>query len=293
MDPSEPLAPPARPPLWPSLLAPFLAFLGTLFATGTAITVLAILSDPDILKGDAQGNIQDWLEENVASFPTILATLLPGQICFLGVAILFAVIERKRVLPYLGLVPWKVPGSTVALAVVGSLGVQFLIDLVAGWLIDEPSESLRMLARMFQEPSGLAAIGVGILISVFPGFCEEVLFRGVTQQGLVRRWSPPAAIGVTSALFALAHFDFQHSLAVLPLGAWFGWVAWRTGSVWPAVMCHFVNTLTAFVVVRLWSEPDSLEMPHSPAVYAVNAVLVLVAIVAAVRLARAPGSASP
>jgi CAAX protease family protein len=285
---SEPIAPPAarsaRPPVWTSLLAPLLAFLASALASGTAVAVLALLSDPTLKRANFQEELQRWIEESSGSFPTILSFLVPAQMCFLGVAIFFAILEREPILPRLGLVRWKASGSTVGLAVVGSLGVQFLIDLVAESWIDEPSDSIRMLTRMFLEPQGLAAVGVGFLMTVLPGSCEEALFRGFTQRGLLRRWSPVAAIGATSVLFALAHWDVQHSIAVFPLGVWFGYVAWRTGSVWPAVLCHFTNNLAAFVVVRIWGDANSLDMPKGFATYAVGFGLVAVTIVAILRL---------
>ena len=306
MDPSsEPIAPPlqfppplaaaarapaaaevSRPPLWTNLLAPFMAFIAAAVASGTAIAVLALLSDSNLKRGNFQQELERWIEKSSGSFSTTFAFLVPAQVCFLGVAIFFAVIEREPILPRLGLVRCKASGSTVALAVLGSLGVQFLIDVFAASWIDEPSDSLKMLTRMFLAPRGLAAVGVGFLMSVLPGTCEEVLFRGFTQRGLLRRWSPIVAIGATSLFFGIAHGDVQHSIAVIPLGVWFGYVAWKTGSVWPAVMCHVLNNLAAFVVMRIWYDADSLDLPMGPATYAVGAGLVAVMLVAILRLRR-------
>jgi membrane protease YdiL (CAAX protease family) len=245
---------------------------------------------PRNLKGDVQENLKAWMEAHAADLPAIAALLVPVQLALLGTAFLFALLFRgasgERPLHRLGFVRWKTSTATVALAVVGSLGVQFLIDLVMSALIDEPSESLKSLARMFLEPRGFAAVCVGFLMSVLPGVCEESLFRGFAQGGLLRRWSPVAAIGTASVFFALMHWDRQHSPAVFPLGAWFGFVAWRTGSVWPAVLCHFANNLVAFVVARAWGDTDSLEIPEGPAYYAVGAVLVLFTILATFRLMR-------
>lgn len=263
-----------------------MAFVAAALASGAMIAVLALLSEPSLRRGDFAKNLERWMEESTGSLSAAAALLVPAQLCFLGVAIFFAILERERVLPRLGFVRWKAPGSTVALAVVGTLGVQFLLDLAAEAWIDEPSEQLKMLMKMFTEPKGLAAIAVGFLMSVLPGVCEESLYRGLSQRGLLRRWSPLASIGVTSLFFAAAHGDVQHSLGVFPLGIWLGYVAWRTGSVWPAVMCHFVNNLAAFVFMRTWLVGDSYELPEGPAMYIVGAALVAVMIVAIFRLRR-------
>src|SRR5262249_6394423 len=146
--------------------------------------------------------------------------------------------------------------------------------------------SIKMLGRMFTEPKGIAAIVVGLLMSALPGLCEETLFRGYTQRGLLRRWPPVVAIGVTSIFFALAHFDVQHYLTVLPLGAWLGFVAWKTESVWPTVLAHFVNNGAAFIVLRIFGDPERPGALHIPIYYLVGAALVAITILATIRLLK-------
>jgi membrane protease YdiL (CAAX protease family) len=261
--------------------------VGAGFASAIAVVLVAVLSDPGITKGNAAENIQHWMDAHIASFPAIFASIVPAQLVFLGTAVFFAAFDRERWFARLGFVRWQVPFSLVVLAVLGTLGVQFAIGLVADALIREPSDSLKMLARMFTEPKGIAAVGVGFLMSVLPGVCEEALFRGFMQRGLLRRWSPSVAIGVTSVYFAIAHFDVQHSLAVLSLGAWLGFVAWKTGSVWATALCHFTNNAFAFVVLRVWGDAGTGTPKHA-IYYVMGSVFVVLTIVAAVRLHTVP-----
>lgn len=276
----------SRPPVWPSLVAPFVAFFALVFAGGTAVLLLALVTEPSLLRGDAAERLQRWADDEANASKTILASLVPGELAFLGVALFFALLAREKPWERLGFVRWKCPHSTVVLAVVGTLGVQFLITFVAGFLIDEPSESLKKIGRVFTDYHGLAAVGVGFLMSVFPGICEEALFRGFTQRGLMRRWPPVLAIGVSSLYFALAHGDVQHSSAVFPLGIWLGYVAWRTASVWPAVLAHFANNLYGFVVIQVWGDSETLSPPEGPGTWVVGAALVAAMIVAILRLER-------
>lgn len=79
-------------------------------------------------------------------------------------------------------------------------------------------------------------------IAFAPGLCEELMFRGLIQRRLLSVWRPWAAILYTSALFAALHLTPVHMLFAFPLGLWFGFIAYRTGSVWPSSFCHaFVN----------------------------------------------------
>jgi membrane protease YdiL (CAAX protease family) len=76
------------------------------------------------------------------------------------------------------------------------------------------------------------------MLMLAPALGEELLFRGYMQRRLLWCWSPAAAIGVATVCFSLLHIPVWWFLAVVPLGAWFGIVAWRTNSIWPSVACH-------------------------------------------------------
>jgi membrane protease YdiL (CAAX protease family) len=92
------------------------------------------------------------------------------------------------------------------------------------------------------NPTLAVSIAMAALTALVPAVFEELLFRGYIQRRLLQRWSPAVAIGVQGVLFALLHFDtLQHVLAVLPGGIFYGILAYRTRSIWPGVLLHFLN----------------------------------------------------
>ena len=64
-------------------------------------------------------------------------------------------------------------------------------------------------------------------------------------------------------------------LATLPLGLWLGVLAWRSGSLWPAVACHTSNNLLATVLARRFGDINQASFFHEPLI-----VLLLVVAVA-------------
>lgn len=95
------------------------------------------------------------------------------------------------------------------------------------------------MVRFFDALTIDSAIVFVLFVGIAPGFLEEMVFRGYTQQRLVKRWGATTGIVVTSILFGLFHITPQAILVALPLGFWFGYVAWRSGSILPAILCHF------------------------------------------------------
>jgi uncharacterized protein len=155
-------------------------------------------------------------------------------------------------------------GSWVPLAV--SLGLVYSLPE------NLPTDS--SAAAMYEKMTWAAALPFLLFISLAPGLCEEILFRGYVQRRLLERWSPWAAILVTSVIFALFHI-MPHGIAVaFPLGIWLGWLAWKTGSVWPGVVCHaFVNG--SWNVYQIGARLDVLpEEPPMAALVAVGGIAV-------------------
>jgi hypothetical protein len=117
----------------------------------------------------------------------------------------------------------------------------------------------RDLSRLFEGPPWEQAAVVLVAAALAP-VCEEITFRGYLQTTLALRRRPAAAIAAAAFLFALLHLDPVRFPVLFLLGAAFGWVTWRAGSVWPAVAAHAANNGLA-AAVFLAAEPPVDERP--------------------------------
>lgn len=102
-----------------------------------------------------------------------------------------------------------------------------------------------------------------LIVGVLAGFSEELFFRGALQRLLMTRpMNPHAAIWITAALFSLFHMQIFGFVPRMLLGAMFGYAAWWSRSLWPAVVAHIINNSLVVVVVWLESRgilPDNTE----------------------------------
>ena len=111
------------------------------------------------------------------------------------------------------------------------------------------------LTHLFAGP-GRERLSMALLASIVAPLAEEVAFRGYALSAL-RTWARPwPSIAASAVLFAVMHLDPVRFPAVLLLGVAFGWLAWRSGSLWPAVAAHAVNNaLGSAVVAGAGGEP--------------------------------------
>ena len=86
-----------------------------------------------------------------------------------------------------------------------------------------------------------------LVLAVLAPVVEELVFRGLLYGWVAGRWGPLPAFIVSSLVFAAAHAEPAHIVLVLPLGFWFGWLRWRTNSLWPTLITHMINN--AFAVL--------------------------------------------
>lgn len=89
---------------------------------------------------------------------------------------------------------------------------------------------------------GPAALFIGLaLLAVLAPLVEELIFRGLLYGWLAARWGAGVAVIGSSVAFAAAHVELVHAVLVLPLGLVFGWLRWRSGSLWPSLVAHMAN----------------------------------------------------
>lgn len=80
-----------------------------------------------------------------------------------------------------------------------------------------------------------------IFICIIPAIVEEIGFRGIVQHQFEKVVSPGIAIGVASLAFSAAHFSVLSSPYLALVGALLGWMKWKTGSLYPPMLAHFLH----------------------------------------------------
>jgi uncharacterized protein len=90
-----------------------------------------------------------------------------------------------------------------------------------------------------------------IFIAAFAGVGEELFFRGIIQRLLIRGTRNPwLGIIVTALVFSFFHFQFYGFLPRFFLGVLLGAVYWYSGSLWTAILAHFLYDGVIIVVLH-------------------------------------------
>ncbi|AOT68825.1 hypothetical protein Gferi_04215 [Geosporobacter ferrireducens] len=79
-----------------------------------------------------------------------------------------------------------------------------------------------------------------LVISVSAGICEEVYFRGLILRGY-EGLGIANAIVISSVLFGVFHFNLQNLLGPIVLGLIFGYLVYRTDSIFAGILGHITN----------------------------------------------------
>lgn len=89
-----------------------------------------------------------------------------------------------------------------------------------------------------------------LIVGIFAGLSEELLFRGGLQRLLVTGgMNHHVAIWITAFFFSLLHMQFFGFIPRMLLGAFFGYALLWTGSLWVPVILHALNN-TIYVVAE-------------------------------------------
>jgi membrane protease YdiL (CAAX protease family) len=159
----------------------------------------------------------------------------------------------------------RVRSSVVALgALVGVAGTLLAMAIMALSQRLLPPVWVRTfdVARLFEAPLA-ERIAIAAIATLVAPVCEEIAFRGYLQSTLLSRRRPALAVAAAAVLFAIIHLDPVRFPALVVLGAVFGWLRQRAGSVWPAVAAHAANN-GLVSIVALSARPDPTEEARAP-----------------------------
>jgi membrane protease YdiL (CAAX protease family) len=144
-----------------------------------------------------------------------------------------------------------IPLNSVFPIVVLSLGTIILsdeIDRLIGMVLPRP-DYIEKLAELFRFDTPLYALLLIFATVLIAPFSEEILFRGFLQQFLENHWKDVTkAVLITSLFFAAIHMNPGWIIQIYLLGIILGYLAWKTGSVFPGLILHSLNNGMALIM---------------------------------------------
>lgn len=126
------------------------------------------------------------------------------------------------------------------------------------------SQELQKVLLAMETPMDLVANLV--VVGVFAGVGEELLFRGALQRVLaVLTTNAHVIIWVTAVAFSAVHWELQAFVPRLLLGAAFGYMLLRTGSLWVPILLHTFFNSIQLIASYFWTEIADSPIPEPPA----------------------------
>lgn len=152
------------------------------------------------------------------------------------------------------------------------------LDRIVNMLLPMPEIIANMDTLLNLDSAGFAIISIFTIAVVAPVF-EELIFRGFLQKFLEEKWQDPTrAIMVTSLFFTLVHMNPFWAIQIYLLGIVLGYLAWKTGSIFPGIILHALNNGLAlfFFMAKDSVNPIYLWGGHVSPFFLVPAVLILI-----------------
>ena len=213
-----------------------------IFAVVQIFIQLAVAGIYSFVKEVDFTTVSDGLTAGKYSDLIVISSVLSSLVTLLGFTFgKFAVISRN----YLASHPW----GTLAWVALLSVG----LILPAEWVYERlqitmPESTEAMFEGIMREPLGYMAIGI------FAPVVEEIVFRGAILRillGLFSRSWHWVAIIFSALIFGAIHLNLAQGLHAFVIGLLLGWMYYRTSSVVPGILLHWINNTVAYLMFHL------------------------------------------
>ena len=147
----------------------------------------------------------------------------------------------------------SLPFFPFALILLTGMGVMVLIEPVESiipkldYFIEDYSQMIRPDVLSF------------LLVVIAAPLLEEIFFRGILLEGFLHNYSPRKAILLSALIFGAIHLNPIQIPGAFLIGIFLGWVYWKTRTLLPVILIHFINNLISFLVYL--SHGDAIFQP--------------------------------
>ena len=173
---------------------------------------------------------------------TIITTVLSsGLTIFLFLKLRWTPVSRS----WMQTRPWIVLTWSVLLALGSIIPSERLVEVLQ---MEMPEQMMKTFEEVMKKPIGYVVIGI------LAPFAEEVVFRGAILRKLLgmmdekRHW---VAIVLSALVFGLVHLNVPQGIHAFLIGLLLGWMYYRTRSILPGILFHWVNNSVAFIMFHI------------------------------------------
>ena len=195
-----------------------------------------------------------------------LSLSLPG---IFSILIPFVLLARRSALGFAGEFSLGRPDlKTTAIVILASAAAILPIEAFSAlfersWTPDADYTSF-ILSIKPKGPASFFFIALGVV--VIAAITEELLFRGFIQRIFQRNMNGALAVILASLLFSLSHFNPPLIPAIAALGILYGYIFYRTGTLWYSIGGHAIYNLATLIRLNAASEEEivsaNVVTPH-------------------------------
>ena len=145
--------------------------------------------------------------------------------------------------------------AAALLVMLGTFAAAFATDAISSAMPPMPE----WLESLMQTMTGGELWVDFLLVSIMAPLFEEWLCRGMVLRGLLNsgKVKPLWAIVISAVFFAVIHMNPWQAIPAFILGALFGYVYYKTGSLRLTMLMHFTNNTLALAAGHIWPDVET------------------------------------
>lgn len=241
------------------------------FMTGAAILLMILFENIIVLALEVTGLYDDYLQNatfrlGIDIVLRVIATLLPFLI--------FSVPMKRRT----GIevvVPLEKPHDIKlsVLGIIAGLGFCMLADILTSYfVVFIQAFGFELSTPDMPTPGGMAGFVLSVIhAAIVAAMVEEISLRGCTMQPL-RKYGDGFAVVMSACAFGLMHCNMVQIPFALTAGLALGYIAIKTGSIWPSIIVHALNNFISTAVsymVKSGENEELLNIAYAALLYSI------------------------
>lgn len=136
-------------------------------------------------------------------------------------------------------------GGFILCGCIACWGLAVVLQRIGAMLLPQTAADVNQFLNMTID--GSIVFGILAVVIMAPIF-EELTVRGIIVQRAKRSFGVIGCMVISAIFFGIFHMNLIQGIYVLPMGLFFGFVAYRFNSVIPCFFCHIINNVLGMFV---------------------------------------------